>query len=1207
MFREERFMSPKKTAVPKPGPALRLHEVLREEHRYIPPAPPARWWEQAAGSAPTAAELPPAGGDSPNAAARGPDRPGADTPGAGGFALVDGDALAGKITALLRKSVTRDAVPAAAPAPAATARPSEEHHYERLAEWVREHRSSSAAAAEADPPADGGAVAVLPAVAAESTAEVSASEIESVLAKKLAEDLPHTEAWLQNADLRPFTRGLLKRHLQRAPSSMMRMLGRGCDADPELNRLLLEDAFAKHVERRDDRLMGNIFLDMRESARAALCLSGGGIRSATFALGVVQGLARNGVLGQFRYLSTVSGGGYLGSWLSAWSRHEGMDKVIEKLDGDRSAMPAVEAAPVRHLRQYSNYLSPRLGVLSADSWTLGATFLRNLLLIWLVLVPLLAAVVALPWLVASLTAFRPSAKTGVNPSLLVGGMAVLAAALACRAIAFIHAYRPETDAVRRDDGVPALRRDQAAFLRMCLVPLAVAAFLWAIAWRWFSDLPITAGGQLWELRKSFEFKGGDTHPVWSAGTLMMMGGGAAVHLVGWLFALRVRSHTRKGLRFLGELVAIVVTGLAAGFLVVLTSNLLGSVLPGRGLENAVYATFAVPGYLTAVLLAGFAYEGLNSRYTDDAEREWTARYSAWLLVVSAVWLVVAGVVLFGPHLVQTELQRQIAAGVGVGSGALTAWLGRSPKTGKDSEKAAAAKPGKKRDWGGILSRMTLPLAAVAGVVALGVGLSFLDMVIMRWACSWDWVKECKPATFNLTLVDTLKAVPITIVAGMLVALAVLGWVLGRWVETNRFSLHAMYRARLIRAYLGASRPAGERRPDPFTGFDEADNIHMGALQHCAPPQADGGARPPFHVLNVALNLVAGRNLAWQERKATSFTVSPLHAGANTLGYRPTWVPGAKCPTPEPDDRYYGGKKGITLGTAMTISGAAASPNMGYHSSPAVTFLMTLFNARLGWWLGNPGPAGDATFHDSSPRSALRPLLDEMLGATDDTNEYVYLSDGGHFENLGVYEMVLRRNRFILVSDASCDEECSLQDLGNAIRKIRIDLGIPIEFYEDFPLRARSADPTAPPGRYWAFARIRYACVDTPHAANDPEACAVDGVLLYLKPGIYGGEPRDVFNYAAANPAFPHESTADQFFSESQFESYRALGSHALQQMVDTVGHKVLKGLFTKEGQTAFLEAGGKPVSEQEQAQAQPPAPVPGGGRKIKIDGILQDA
>src|SRR5206468_405871 len=116
-------------------------------------------------------------------------------------------------------------------------------------------------------------------------------------------------------------------------------------------------------------------------------------------------------------------------------------------------------------------------------------------------------------------------------------------------------------------------------------------------------------------------------------------------------------------------------------------------------------------------------------------------------------------------------------------------------------------------------------------------------------------------------------------------------------------------------------------------------------------------------------------------------------------------------------RDYGGEDGITIGTAAAISGAAVSPNMGYSSSPITTLLLTLFNVRLGWWLGNPGTSGARTYALSEPLFSLRPLLSEAFGLTDDRSPYVYLSDGGHFDNLGIFEMVLRRCHLIVVVDA----------------------------------------------------------------------------------------------------------------------------------------------------------------------------------------------
>ncbi len=308
---------------------------------------------------------------------------------------------------------------------------------------------------------------------------------------------------------------------------------------------------------------------------------------------------------------------------------------------------------------------------------------------------------------------------------------------------------------------------------------------------------------------------------------------------------------------------------------------------------------------------------------------------------------------------------------------------------------------------------------------------------------------------------------------------------------------------------------------------------------------------------MALNLVHGERLAWQERKAHTFTASALHAGSLMVGYRRTRA-GAGGPR-----AHYGGAEGMSLGTAVTISGAAASPNMGYHSSPLVTFLLTLFNVRLGWWLGNPGVRGDHTFYLASPRVAVRPIVAEAFGLTSSTGPYVYLSDGGHFENLGLYEMVLRRCHFVVVSDASCDEGGVFQDLGSAVRKIRADMGVPIDFEGGIGILPRSADPVKRAGSlYWALGRIRYSIADPPPTpAGDPGAR--DGWLLYIKPAFCGTEPPDVCEYAMAHGRFPHESTTDQFFSESQFESYRMLGSHVMQQMsrdwkggslADFIGH-----------------------------------------------------
>src|SRR5437773_3614853 len=143
--------------------------------------------------------------------------------------------------------------------------------------------------------------------------------------------------------------------------------------------------------------------------RAALCISGGGIRSATFGLGILQGLARCGLLDKFHYLSTVSGGGYIGSWLSAWIKNDpdGIRGVVGELKRRPDSTLNPEPQPVRHLREFSNYLAPRMGLTSVDFWTLITTFIRNMFLNWLVLISWLAAAMMIPRLYLAAINLQP--------------------------------------------------------------------------------------------------------------------------------------------------------------------------------------------------------------------------------------------------------------------------------------------------------------------------------------------------------------------------------------------------------------------------------------------------------------------------------------------------------------------------------------------------------------------------------------------------------------------------------------------------------------------------------------------------------------------------------------------------------------------------------------------------------------------------------
>lgn len=898
----------------------------------------------------------------------------------------------------------------------------------------------------------------------------------------------------------------------------------------ELNRLLFEAAFPSQLVKVRDIHLQQLYLRAHDRRFAALCLSGGGIRSATFGLGVVQGLARLGLLGRFHYMSTVSGGGYLGGWLSAWIMRGGTSHVIEALSGAPTEKLEPEPEPIRHLRAFSNFLSPRLGLLSADTWTLVATYLRNLWINWLVSVPLLAAVVMIPYAALAVVDSTPG-EWGRSPAWhLPVLLAVLGGILAMMAVRFVHRSRPGgQDEARTGEAGTHVRATQEEFLAQCLIPFVLATVLLSTAWRLLLKWSLVADAPADASIPWLQGLGPVSDHLALVGFVLV---GAAVHLGGWLIAgLGAAFSAGRWPRHLpSEFLGILATGVLAGS----AAHLAADQFSVQS-HDAVYVVFAMPVFLSVILLGSQLFLGLTSARSRDSEREWGARFNGWVLIVIASWTAFSWLILFAPALLAERgrgLGHSWLALLGGWSGVTTILLGRSASTDGKGRGATAT-------VGDRVRAIALAVAAPLFAATIVILLSALDLEVIRGACRYLPV-PCR---------DETHPAPWLVVA-LILFFGGVGLLFGRLIDTNRFSLHAMYRARLIRAYLGASRPPGERDPDPFTGFDEFDDLHMGELWPAAKPAdhrlaRSDAPRPPLHVVNVALNLVGGRNLAWQERKAESFTVTSLHAGSPFTGYRRT----SQRPDSALDleQRLYGGRDGLSLGTAMTISGAAANPNMGYHSSAAVTFLLTLFNARLGWWLGNPGPAGRHTYHRSSPRITAWQLMKELFGFTNDRAPYVQLSDGGHFDNLGLYEMVLRRCHHIVVVDSSCDPDSSYDDLGNAIRKIRIDLGVPIEF-ED------SADASCPPaGRYASTARIRYSCVDAP-AETEPEYLdRLDGTLIYVKPALLGGEPRDVFTYKRQHPAFPNEATLDQFYTESQFESYRALGSHMIASFTPDAG------------------------------------------------------
>jgi Patatin-like phospholipase len=933
--------------------------------------------------------------------------------------------------------------------------------------------------------------------------------------------------------------------------------------------------------------------------QAALCLSGGGIRSAAFSLGVLKVLAARGLLTQFHYLSTVSGGGYIGGWLSRWIAEDPDQNAanIEEVLGRRE-----EISQVSNLRANSNFLTPKTGITSADTWTGILLWVRNVLLNWTVFIPALMFAVFAPNLyLAFLTWFATLAQGRATLFGLDLALALLWIGGIGLTIATLQGVR-NIPSHRTGDG---LSGGQVGW--WIVTPLA--------SWASLVPLVLVAGSHTVKL----EFQMfGTSLPIlkW----LLVFSFGAKI--IGYVIAaiINPRNLWLYVKNFLTWVIVAAIATAALWFAIWVIDGL-STFLPeqehllmlaGEGIDPKVAAfvfLLAILGPLgvnLAHLLLSTLYVGFRSvGFLDDADREWLARLSAVSVFPALLWAVFAAICLFLPFVFfenkwLTSMPwgstlSWLSKALGVVSGFIAVLGGKSATTKPD---VANGPPKSGTDKA---VDIVVRLATLIFIAFLFARLAYVErtvadaLVELANKIVKAHGKFDPPLVFILLRVLVFLAgfVPVYLLwyilsrkMGVLVlavlALLVLSvnhvfadamgsWLAGldNWsgghevliaqgfiaaalfliiaiaamkIDVNRFSMHGVYRNRLVRAFLGGARAS--RAVDPFTDFDPADNRRVSELR-----AQKNGRRVLYPVINVTLNLVGGQNLAWQERKASSFIITPFYCGSAILGDKITGAATANSPqkwtgayvetkdygSNEPDlDRE---TTGISLGTAITISGAAASPSMGYNSSPATAFLMTLFNVRLGAWLANPAAEIPKAEVQAGPTSALKPLLTEALGLTDAKSDNVYLSDGGHFDNLGIYEMIRRRCRYILVVDADQDENFDFGDLARSVRFAAIDLNAKIEFtsIKMVPMQEAKEDSVT-----FAVGQITYA-----------ESPAERSVLVYLKPTyFYQTAPIDVRSYGTTSPTFPHETTLDQWFGEAQFESYRRLGEYLMGKLYD---------------------------------------------------------
>lgn len=1085
---------------------------------------------------------------------------------------------------------------------------------------------------------------------------------------------------------------------------------------------------------------------------AGLALSGGGIRSATFALGLLQGLKANETLYLFDYLSTVSGGGYLGGWWSAWLARE-LDKgepeqqqqaqAEEKRDEvgklDESLFPSPEKImhasgyksangqqkgrqptgpeqptgevitegsffagrdPIHHLRLFSNYLTPRKGTLSGDTWRAVAIVTRNIVMTWLILVPMLfAAVVAgqLYFLVQTngqefvhmppppVQTPTPSPNSELNFKAIIGdggdvqwksvGAPMPVAAPASN---LIHHYSPANVLQKRalvaswplialagwivvmvsywmtknTSGSPHLSDGGARALGtlggIATWLLIAMAIYWSLPDQNLGENSLTfynaarpywIGIAVWVLIGIIlvQYARRRNEADNQSGT----GPGSLRDLV--VGRLRNMEANRKWRR---EVIRNQIIRIHASLLVLLFILAFVLLLAGFGHEIAEYLFEAGGGYIKkaggalAVLLSilGSIYMAVKSSPSGGGSAQ-EGRMSPQMKIIFAVTPPLVMVVLtialaWGAHMLlyffayKGDMSRLVPLDVAAFISIFLAFI------------FAAAEihwPRASRWWWSIrvwtylvvtiiiLAILSLPIVLMRLNLALSLPRFIWPAALALMAASGililtrlafvkakkeererrfsfalkGWLKDWKPRPRTLLLIALAIAVPVIVAIFLfawdrlgvhqiqprysllaiaaiavlvlclitllfetftaegpnrlslwlifsiylltsamlilstsssttasasdslahaalgLIALA-LGWViaLGWMADPNMLSLHAFYKERLVRGYLGASNMNRNRQEAEITEAVEGDDVALRNLKNC-----QRGA--PYHLINTTLNLVGGRDLTTAQRSSAMFVLTKRFCGSTRTLYRRT-------------AEYMNGQ--MMLGTGVAISGAAASPSMGaLKITAAQAMLLTLLNVRLGYWAPTPSKEQWRSSH-----ARLWPfyMLREFLSQTNDLASYCYLTDGGHFDNLGLYSLIERGCRLVVVADATADPKPCFSDLGDVIRRCRIDFGAEIDLTVD----AMRRDEKTKEAATFVMGTITYSkehldALGWEKTDEDNRR----GIIILIKPAMTAGVNADIRQYSLENDTFPDQTTADLFFDEAQFESYRKLG------------------------------------------------------------------
>ncbi len=788
--------------------------------------------------------------------------------------------------------------------------------------------------------------------------------------------------------------------------------------------------------------------------RLGLALSGGGIRSATFNLGVLQTLARLQILPHVDYLATVSGGGYIGGFWTAWLRRNGNAEaahfpVTENVgDGERPE--------IRHLREFSRFLLPRMGVSQTEFWAIAMTVLGGMLPSFLAAL----SVLTLGWYlwIFGLIALTLPGLRGQS----VSSLAFLLY-LAVSEILWRNAGRAEKN--------PRETRSYA------IAGLAAAAFLF---WRVYTNIYFP------DLQSWTSFADPETATAIPRALLLTT-----------LVLLFIRVMAARFFRSSGWIPALV------------------------GVERCLIR----------------------------------------MIGLTCAMFVVAGLWLLSSHLAQAghTLELKLTAGGAAVSAGIFAWA-----------KKFLTEPVQETRGGTFLDflRSWIKRAAPKALASLVWLLLFIlvGAAVHRWGAM----------TVSILLLAFWKPCLLAIMV-----LVVVAWTF----DPARVGMHEFYRSRISRCYLGASNiprnPAAAQyiagspyissgSASPYTAPAAATPASTSNPAASTAPASAATASPTTAASTAPVAASAKSSVSTaprtDARHATAARSSEdlRAAGNRQIAERPgddlrlgelRDIPrpillvcvAANDMSGDPLGNLYRGARsavlsgeGITLGnqtapiddlrlsSALTASAAAFNSQMGRVSmdlGPAVGFLMSALNLRLGLWVPHPSNRyrGDYIMPG-------RFFLAELLGFSRTDWSNLHLSDGNHFENFGLYELVRRHCRYIIASDCGSDREGAFDDLANVLRRVREDFGVEIEL----DIAALRSDGTVRAQQHAVIGTIHY----------DGLGGVDKGTLLFIKPTLTGDEPPDVLQYATRNREFPQESTGNQFYHEAQWESYRRLGEHA---------------------------------------------------------------